>query len=110
LQRIDELQTKFERLQAQQGFPERVAPQLPMVFAFFNAPGRVWVSLVCVLGSLDGYKLVATGAPNTAEFFTLSDYIGMRPVTAQDRARIQRYIGADRVDLFVRFRDCAEAQ
>jgi hypothetical protein len=34
----------------------------------------------------------------------------MRPVTAQDKSRFQRYIGADRLDLFVRFRDCAEAQ
>jgi hypothetical protein len=50
------------------------------------------------------------GAPNTAEFFTRLDYLGIRSVTVQDKARMQRYIGAARVDLCVRFRDCAEAQ
>jgi hypothetical protein len=35
------LEAKFESLQAQQGDPERVAPQLPMALALFDAPGRV---------------------------------------------------------------------
>jgi hypothetical protein len=32
---------------------------------------------VCVKGSLDGYKPGAAGAPNTAEFFTRLDYLGL---------------------------------
>jgi hypothetical protein len=81
-----------------------------MALALFDAPGRMMGSTVCVQGLLDGYKQGAAGAPNTAEFFTRLDYLGMRPVTVQDRACMQRYIGEDRVDLFVRFRDCAEAR
>jgi hypothetical protein len=104
------LEAKFDSLQAERGDPEQVALELPMALALFDALGHVGGSSVCVRGSLDGYKLGAAGAPNTAEFFNRLDYLGMRPVTAQDRARIQRYIGADRVDLFVRFRDCVEAQ
>jgi hypothetical protein len=42
------LEAKFERLRAQQGCPERVAPQLPMALAFFSALGRVGGSSVCV--------------------------------------------------------------
>jgi hypothetical protein len=44
---------------------------------------------VCVNGSLDGYTPGAVGAPNTAEFFTRLDYLGMRTVTVQDKARMQ---------------------
>jgi hypothetical protein len=112
-QRIDELQMRISRLALQGPGTENnlpLVPGLPMALALFDALGRVGGSSVCVQGSLDGYKLGAAGAPNTTEFFNRLDHLGMRPVTAQDRARIQRYIGADRVDLFVRFRDCAEAQ
>jgi hypothetical protein len=60
------------------------APELPKALALIDAPERMRGSAVCVNGSLDGYK--------------------------QDKARMQRYIGADRVDMYVRFRDYAEAQ
>jgi hypothetical protein len=103
-QRIDELQRQI----SQMALP--LAPELRMALALFDAPERMRGSTVCVKGSLDGYKPGAAGAPNTAELITRLDYLGMRPVTMQDKARMQRYIGADRVDLFVRFRDCAEAQ
>jgi hypothetical protein len=85
---------------------------LPKALALLDAPERMRGSTVCVNGSLDGYiKPGAAGTPNTAEFFTRLDFVlGMRSVTVHDKARMQRYIGADRVDLFVWFRDCAEAQ
>ena len=103
--RIDELQKQIS------GMALPLAPELPKALALFDAPERMRGSTVCVNGSLDGYKPGAAGAPNTAEFFTRLDYLGMRSVmTVQDKARMRRNIGADRVDLFVRFRDCAEAQ
>jgi hypothetical protein len=104
------LTAKVEDLSAQQFHPARDAPQVPRVLALFDAPGGLGGSGVDVTGAVDGYKLGAEGAPNTPSFYTDLDWIGMRPVTAQDKARMQRYVGADRVDLFVRFRDCAEAQ
>jgi hypothetical protein len=103
-QRIDELQKEIS------GMALPLAPELPKALALFDAPERMRGSTVCVNGSLDGYKPGAAGAPNTAEFFTQLYYLGMRSVTVQDKACMQRYIRADRVDLFVRFRDCAEAQ
>jgi hypothetical protein len=91
--RIDELQKQISAM----ALP--LAPALPKALALFDAPERMRGSAVCINGSLDGYKTGAVGAPNTPEFYTRVDYLGMRTVTVQDKARMQRYIGADRVDL-----------
>jgi hypothetical protein len=102
--RIDELQKQISAV----ALP--LAPELPKALALFDAPERMRGLAVCGNGSLDGYQTGAVGAPNTPEFYTRVDYLGMRTLTMQDKARRQRYIRADRVDLYVKFRDCAEAQ
>jgi hypothetical protein len=103
--RIDELQKQIS------GMALPLAPELPKLRA----------GVVRCAGTHEGFGGVrqrfagrvqaeSCGCTQHPEFYTRVDYLGMRTVMVQDKARMQRYIGADRVDLYVRFRDCAEAQ
>ena len=65
---------------------------------------------VCPTGARDGYKEDQVGAPNTPGAWDVVNWNGMRAHTPQGKKQMTRLIGAERVDLVVRNRDCPEEE